>query len=400
MLLPSKRFDDFVSSMAASWATAIGVQPVLPTGDPTLAMFEAVAGQLLFLQAQVQLVNAVARAQTSVGADLDTFYGQFGFKRLPGVAATGSVTFAKLTPAATPVNIPAATVVQTLGGAITYTVVADTGQPTWSASQNAYVLPTGGTSLTATVQATAAGTAYNVAKNQLVQIAATVPGIDTVTNPAAITNGINPESDTAYSLRFVLWLNSLSKAILPAIEAAVQSVQQGLIYNIVEQQNFYNQTMAFTDDASFSSNGPIGVAAPHFDPGNFYIVVDDGSGSPPQSLITNVFNAVNAVRGFTIRFQVFAPIIVTANVSLSITTAPGADHPTAVAAVQTAIQNYINGLSLKASSVPLTRLAQVAYDASVNVVNVPLSSITINNLAADLQLSAIEVPRAGVISVI
>src|SRR5258707_1259181 len=65
-----------------------------------------------------------------------------------------------------------------------------------------------------------------------------------------------------------------------------------------------------------------------YDPGFFYVVVDNGSGVPPDQLITNVGNAIEAVRALGIRFAVFAPIVADVDVSLTITSAPGYDHPT------------------------------------------------------------------------
>ena len=93
MALPSKTQAEFVSAIVANWATSLGFQPTLQDGDSLLALMQSIAAQLVFLQAQVQLVNALARAQTSTGADLDSFYAQFGFTRLPGQMAEGPVVF-------------------------------------------------------------------------------------------------------------------------------------------------------------------------------------------------------------------------------------------------------------------------------------------------------------------
>jgi hypothetical protein len=397
--LPIKRFADFVSAMAADWANSQNIQPILPEGDPLLAVFESTSSQLLFIQAQIQLVMALARAQTSSGADLDTFYGQFGFLRIGGVSASGQETFGAFVPAANQVVIPIATIVQSPGGGITYQVVADPTNPNYSSTLLGYVLASGQSTVSVTIQATSPGTAFNVAGGQLTQLATTLPGIDYVTNPSAISNGTANETDASYSLRFLLWLNSLSKAIATAIEAAILGVQTGLIYRICDQAAYVSGAIVINK------------------PGQFVVIVDDGSGSPPSSLLTSIYNAVNAVTGFTIQATVIGVTDTTINVGMTIVTQADADHAADASTVQAALTTFLNGLSLNAyptnasgqpsgvltgnetATISLTRLAQVAYDATSDVVNVPTSSITINSVNADLTLSLPNIPRAGTITV-
>jgi len=389
--------------MVTAWTTSLGFQPTLVSGDPLLALMQAVSAQLVFIQAQIQLVNAVARAQTSAGTDLDTFYGQFNFTRLPGTMPTGNEVFTKLTPAVGDVLIPAGTIVQTPGGAIQYQVVADSAQPTWSSSQDAYILRPGETSLTATVQALVSGSAQNVAAGQLTQIASSLSGIDEATNPNPISNGVDPESDSAFSARFVLYLNSLSKAIEAAIVETIVSTQQGLSYLLIENENFYGSPYAFYDDQTYLDGGLPYRPGPSFppqliiQPGIFLVVVDDGSGNPPDSLILALQQAVNAVRGFTIQYRVMGPTVIKANVSMTLTVAGTAVRQDVIGAVATALETFLDALPLGTLLVPRTRLAQVAYDASASVLNV--TGITINGQRVDLSLTKLQVCKAGAVAV-
>ena len=113
--------------------------------------------------------------------------------------ATGSVRFGTYSVYTNPHLIPPGITVQTKGGTIRYKTVADPTQPTWSENQNAYVLAPGEKSLTATVRAVIPGASSNVAANQLRQIATPLPGIDIVTNPLPISNGIGPDPEVPRS---------------------------------------------------------------------------------------------------------------------------------------------------------------------------------------------------------
>lgn len=368
MGLPSKTMPQFTADQVAQWTSqliAAGVLPpgtvlTLQSGDVLLATMQAFSSQLVFLQALAQLVNDLARAQTSEGADLDTFYAQFGFPRHAGVNATGPETFTKLTPATSAVTVPAGTIVQTVGGAIQYQTIADPSQPTWNAAQNAYVLAIGQTSLTATVQALQAGTAANVIAGQLSQLGQSLPGIDQVTNPSIISSGINQETDAAYSARFVSWLNSLSKATLGAITNAVQSVPGVVDENIVENVN------------------PSGASQP----GEFVVAIDDGTGSPPASLVATVQSAVNAVRGFTILGQVEAVVKESVTISLSVRVAAGYTATVVQTNAAAAVAAATNGTQIGATLFIVADVEAAAL-AVAGVVSCQPGQTKINGAAAD-----------------
>ena len=373
--LPTRTQQQFIDGQVASWAAYLGFQPAFQDGDPFLALIEGSASQATFLMALIQIVNALARAQTSTGADLDSFYQQFNFYRLPATTASGQVTFSKFTPASSVVLIPAGTIVQTPGGAIQYQVVANTNQPTWSASLNAYVLAVGQSSLTATVQSLQAGSAYNVTAGQLSQIATSVPGIDSVTNGANIANGINAESDAAYSARFVNYLNSLSKGTYGAIASALQGVAQNIAFKLLENTN------------------PSGA----FAPGQFTAIVDDGSGSPPTSFVNLCVAAVAAVRGWTITANVVAVTALSVTVNIVVHSNGTLTNPQVEANVQAAIETYINALPI-GGTVYVSDVMEAAQTAA-GVVSVQPATTTLNGVAADLGISSFDRARTTLSSI-
>lgn len=362
MTLPTKLIQGFVSDMIATWSAQTGTSTSFTDGDPLLAFWQSVAAQLDFLQAQIQLVLALARAQTSTGADLDSWMAQFNFLRLPADLATGPETFLRFTPATSAVTVPAGAIVQTPGGTIQYQVVGDQNDPAWNAAANGYILSIGQTSVTATVQALVGGSGSNLLANQLTQTGTSVPGIDQVTNPAPITNGIDAESDPSFRTRFILYLATLAKATKAAILAAAMSVQQGLLIALLENQQ---------------PNGAVLL-------GSFTAIVDDGSGNPPASLLNAVFNAVDAVRAFSVQPFVVPPTSIQASIALSanLTLGPGMVAANVNTSIQNAVATMVNqlppGARLNGSAI-ITAALSVAGVTAVNP-----ASITINGSPADL----------------
>jgi uncharacterized phage protein gp47/JayE len=367
----------FVNDLVASWQARLGLTfSPLASGDPLLAIMQAVATQLVFVQGLVVQVNAIARASTATGADLDSWFADFNFVRQTAVAPSGQVTFTALAVHTTPVTVPTGTIIQTPGGAVQYTVIADTAQAAYSATAGGYVLAAGQTAMTVTVQAVVPGTVSNVQANQLTQMAAIVPGIDLVTNAAGILNGADAETDAAARPRFVRYLAGLSKGTLAAIQSALDGIQQGLSYNILENKNTLNQAQL----------------------GMWTTVLDDGSGSPPAGLITAASTALELVRAFTIQQAVMAPTKVVATIVLNVRVASGYTAATVQTAVQNAIVNYVNSVPVGAT-VYLHKVTQIAIDASNGVVSVQPGSVLLNTVAADLVATATQVIRATTLTV-
>jgi uncharacterized phage protein gp47/JayE len=344
----------------------------LTIGSVLRAIIEANAAVILWLQGQITYVLTLTRLATSSGADVDTFIADFGFFRLPASDASGIVTFSRFTTTAQAV-VPFGSIVQSGDGTQSFTVNVDPTNPAYSASLGGYVLAPSVASVDVAVTAVNAGTQGNVLAGAITSMGQGIPGVDTVTNADGFVNGIDQESDQAVKARFVLFLASLSKATKSAIESAIEGVQQGLEYTITE---------------NFDYDGT-------YDPGSFFVVADDGSGDPSDELLGSIGTAIEATRALGIRFAVFAPIVETANVSLTITSATGLTHADVVGAVGIALTNFINTLPLGVS-LPYTQLAAVAYGVA-GVVNV--TAVLLNSGTSDLAATAKQVIKAGTVSV-
>jgi len=371
--LNTQSFSALVSNFAAAVQGAAKQLIDFSIGSVLLAIDEATAYVSLWLQGLALQIVALTRAATSSGTDLDSWLAQFGFYRLPAVTASGQVTFSRFT-STNQALIPVGTVVQTSDGSVQYTVIADTTNSAYSPSQNGYIVPANTASMTVPAQCTVGGIVGNVLASTITQLANAIPYIDTVTNANPFVNGIDPESDPAARSRFILYIASLEAATLLAVKNAIASVQQGLTDTITENQQYNGSTQY----------------------GYFTVIVNDGSGSPPTQLLDSVGSAIDAVRPLCSTFGVHAPTIVTANVSMTITSASGYTHSDVVAQVVAAIRSYIAGLTL-GQELPYSILSKLAYDASPGVTNV--TSILLNSGTSDLVATSQQVIVAGAVTV-
>lgn len=373
MALNTQSFSQLLSTMVTAVQGAAATLVDTTIGSILRAVLEAVGAVVLWLQGMLLQILSLTRAATSNSSDLDSWMADYGLTRLPAVAPSGSVTFSRFT-TTTQAVVPIGATVQTQDGTQTYTVTLDTTNPAYSAVQGGYVLAVGVASVTVPVLANTAGSAGNAAPGIINTITSTITGVSTVTNALQFSNGADAETDTAFRARFVTYIASLSEATKTAIGNAIAAIQPGVSYLIVE-----NLTYAGAAQLDY-----------------FYVVADDGSGNPPSSFITKVSNAVDAVRPLTSTFGVYAPVVVTANIVTTITTASGYTHSAVTALVQAAIEAYVDALPLGAT-LPLTRLDQIAYDASPGVTNV--TGTTINGSTADLTSTSVQVIKYGTVTV-
>lgn len=358
MQLNLKTFSVLVQDMAAAMQAAASQALNLAVGSTLRAVLEANASIGLWLQWLIVQVLQATRASTSTGVDLDSWVADFGLSRMPAVAATGVVTFSRTVPGAA-AFVPVGATVKTSDFSQTFNVVADGSNPSWDAGRQGYVLPSGTVSLQAPVQATAPGKVGNVQSGAISLIAAAIPGVDAVTNQNPLTNGLDSEADEALRDRFKAFLGSLSRATPTAIGYAIASVQQGVAFRL--QENV---------DASGAPRN-----------GSFLLTVDDGSGFPSGQLLAAVRAAVEIVRPVGSAFAVQGPVLVPATITLSLQSSSATMQQQVTQNVVGAVQAFVSTLPI-GGMLPITKLAQVAYQADRMVTNV--SQIQINNGNQDL----------------
>jgi uncharacterized phage protein gp47/JayE len=353
-------------------ATGQTFSPNLPSGDPALALFQAVLqAMFMFLQAVALQLYYFSKAATSYGPDLDSWMADYGLTREQATYADGAVQFNAGTVKTSNILIAPGVVVQTLNTLIQYQVIADTTNTAWNSTKNAYILPAGSLSINVTMQALTAGSVSNVQAGQLNQLATSVPGIAFVTNLAVIENGDDGETDPEFRARFKLEISApAATGSLTAVLAAVADVQQGLNVSLVENTTY---------------NGA---------PVDLLVVIDDGSGATPSGTLNAVAAAIAPIRGAGINVVVVAATALLTTAALNIRIATGAQTQTVSANVVNAILDYINSLAIGAEMY-LSDLTTVAKAADSNVISIQPGSALLQGNSADLTCSTTQVIRSN-----
>ena len=364
MQLSLQNFATLVDNMAATAQGACSTLLDMSIGSVLRALMESSASIALWLQYLILQVLSMTRLSTSQGSDIDSWIADFGLTRLPAVPATGMVVLTSFSPAAQPATVLSGTQVKTADGSQSFVVI---GGP--------YVRAQGIVSISVPIKASMGGPAGNVQAGSITLLGSALPGIDTVTNPSALSGGLAAESDQAVRVRFVTYLNTRSQATELAAANAIASVQQGLSYVIEE-----NTTNA-------------GVTLPGF----FNVIVDDGSGSPPATLLRAVYSAIDLVRPIGSSFSVNPPSLLIATVVMTVTTANASLFAQTQNMIGGAVTEFINALPV-GQALRFSRLAGIAYDETPDILNVV--SITLNGGSSDLGGLTGSVVRAGTITIL
>ncbi len=373
MQLSLQNFSSLLEGMAAAVQGAATTALDLSVGSVLRALLEANASMALWLQWLIVQVLTASRLATSVGADCDSFGADFGFSRLPAVAAMGQVAFARFSSGTTAI-VPVGIIVATYDNMQSFMVVADTTNVTFNAVSSGYMIMPGTASISVPVVAVDAGLAGNVQPGAISLISSAIAGVDTVTNSMVLSGGVDAETDLSFKSRFKNYLASQTRATNIAIGSAVTAIQQNLTYSVSE---------------NVDQSGKLFM-------GHFIVTVDDGTGAPPATLLQIVWQAVEAIRPVGTSFAVQGPVVVPANISVTLATAPGANHAAAVAAVAVALEVYIASLPI-GSTLSYTKIAQLCYEASALVLN--LGGLILNGGTSDLVPPLFGVVRTGVVTV-
>jgi uncharacterized phage protein gp47/JayE len=370
--LPIQSFNQTVTN------TVIGMQGRnsklinFATGSVLRAIAEGFGATFMWFQALVLQLLKAMRLSTAKDDDVDTFTADFmpvrpnsqtatlpnGTPRLGAQASTGQVVFSRFTAAPSTCFVPVGAQAKTNDGKnVSFTVISDPSNAYYSAVLGGYTLPSSVGSFSLPVQCATPGAIGNVKAGAISIISSSLTGIDTVTNIADFINGFDKEQDDSLKARFHAYILGLSRGDLFGLNASVLGVEPEVQYAVTEGYNY---------DGSYR-------------PGFFFVVADDGSGNPPQSFLNAINLAAQAVRPLAIQCAVFAPVVLLANVSMIIGTAPTFDHNTVSAEVAAAVATQINSLGLGVT-LQWSQIASWAY-AVPGVVSV--TAVEINGVFGD-----------------
>jgi uncharacterized phage protein gp47/JayE len=357
MILPLQTFTTLVQNMAAGVQGSAAQLIDLSVGSVLRALLEASASVALWMQWLILQVLSMTRAATSSGADLDSWMADFSLTRLPGAQAVGQVTFARYTTGIA-ATVPVGATVTTNDGTQSFTVVAQASNSAWNGS-NGYALASTAANITVPVQAVTPGLAGNVLPGAIGLLTTAIPGIDTVLNAQIFAGGVDPESDAAFRARFQLYINSRSLATEGAVAFAVASIQQGLRYAVLENVDTLGNPL----------------------PGNFVVVIDDGTGSPPDSLLTLGSEAVEAVRPIGTTYAVVGPAVIGVSVAMSAAITNVQNAAQIALSIQQNVLNWIAALPM-GGTLAISKIEALAHDTDPSVLSV--TGTTINTVAADV----------------
>ncbi len=265
-----KTYDQIMNAMKAYIVAHQTIITDLNEGSVIASILEAVAREIS--AEYIAIVSNIDTYQKKIA------FAQFDFRKKAGVAATGSIVFSRDSAHRNDLYIPVRTEVATSDG-IKFTTVED-------------VLITAGTteSSSAEVVCETLGTAGNVAAGAISIINSTITGLSSVTNAVACSGGVDEETDDEYDSRFREFIQGLGQSSVPGIKAAVLAINGVKSCSIVE----------------------------HFPPVsgiNITVYAEDGSGTLPDDLLTEVDNVVNGggdktgIRAAGIRAQISAPVM-------------------------------------------------------------------------------------------
>lgn len=191
--MPKSPADISAAIIATLNTTAPGLSCEL--GTPERKIIDACSEAISAAYVSQYLTGSLLDIDTKVGLELEQFVGIFGFGRLQGRPAKGVIRMTITTANTIDMPITLGTRFDTKPG------LAGTNGTLSYATTQAAVLTAGTYSTDITVECTVTGTVGNVPPDSIVSVGSQT-GAGTITNLAAMTGGVDTESDPALRQRF------------------------------------------------------------------------------------------------------------------------------------------------------------------------------------------------------
>jgi len=265
----------------------------------------AYASHWYMLELLVELFFVVS----SEGPFLDLRVNERGVIRKPGVASTGSISFARTTPSPIATDIQPGTVFSTLDGSVSVTTNADAQFP--SAWENG----------TVAVTCSTVGVAGNLAAGTQLQIVGPAPsGLQTITvATGGLTGGVDVESDDLLRAWYLTTVQNPVDGGTPA-----------------DYQVWADEVVGVTGVSVFPlarGNGTVDV-------------VVSANGIPAASLVSQVQTVLSANRPVGADAQAKAPTAHNIDVTMTVTPNAGFTFATLQPLANQAIVNYLDAVAI------------------------------------------------------
>lgn len=289
----------------------------------------------------------------------------FAFERKAGTKAKTMVVFSRAVATPDAKTAPIGTKVKTASGLIFVT----TAVATINASAT--------TSNSVEVEAEETGISYNVSAGAINIISDSLEGIDSVTNAAAATGGVDRETDYQYATRFQAYIEGLGRSNISGLIVGALSVE-GITSASVQE--------LFPPIANV----------------NVRLYVDDGSpGGVSSALLSTIQGIIDGdgtdlnpgYRAAGVNVQVLAPTVVTVNVNVTVSVLDGIDLDQLEIDINTVVTDYINNLGVGSNVI----FNELVY----NIMNVyGVTDCAISSPSGNVSISATQVGRVGTITVV
>lgn len=185
--------DQFSTNILATLSTTIpGLSCAI--GTPERKIIDACAEAMAGASVSQYLSGTALDINTMSGLQLESFVGIFGFGRLQGIAATGTVQVTMSVPSTSDTSF-------SLGTQCYTSATSGPSQTLYFASTQATVITAGQQTGSIPVQCTTVGSAGNVPPDSVTFLSGAV-GSATVTNLSAMTGGVDTETDQELRQRF------------------------------------------------------------------------------------------------------------------------------------------------------------------------------------------------------
>lgn len=292
--------------------------------------------------------------QSLIAAIPTSLYDALGFTRLPGVKAAGQIKIGLNEAPLVNTTVPAGLTLNINGNDYTTTTAS--------------VILAGQTeSAAVTLQANQFGVIQNLSIGDVDTRDAkgffsAENGFDYAYNTTAISGGTDQETDEDRRLRFITYVNGLTKTTLVGIQAGLLAI--GSVRSVYIRE-------------LFPENGWI------------TIYVDDGSGSLPPALLTEVNKVVygdpNDVANYPgykaagIHVSVEAPVLRLFDITdhLDIDQATLANPADIVIAAETAMSTYLDSLKL-GQDVIITEIITAVQNAHPDIIDVQITALAVD----------------------
>lgn len=195
-----------LDAMMQDAESAFGEELPEDTVSVLRAFYRPQAIRMVELQRDLALVLDSAQIDHATEEQLDLLTALIGVPRLSATKSRGEVVFSRDTAATQDYLIPSGTEVSTEGN-----------DPAVYETTEARTLSSGNTSISAPIGAVDGGTLGNVAPDTITVIRNPLPGVDSVTNPAATDGGTDRENDEDLRARAKSKLTSGATASATAI---------------------------------------------------------------------------------------------------------------------------------------------------------------------------------------